>query len=61
MTPNLGNSERDALEHFRAVWTKLTGGRRGPLHVVCLRGNGRDPAWEDDQKLLTRELARIRI
>lgn len=61
MAPNLGNSKQVAVEHFQAVWAKITRGLRGSLDIACLSRDGSSPAWKDDEKLLTRGLSRIGI
>jgi len=61
MPEHLYNGLKKALPHFQALWSRLTGGLRGELPIVCLAGNGRDPACEDDEARLRIELPRLGI
>jgi hypothetical protein len=49
MLTNLSNPPLKVLEHLQELWKRLTGGNRGPLPVVCLTGNGHNPAFEEDE------------
>ena len=56
--PQLGTEER-IKEHCTYIWGELAGKHRGEFQVVCLRGTGDKPAYEEDQRLLAETLRAV--
>jgi hypothetical protein len=61
MPVNLSNPLPKVLEHIQALWGRLTGGKRGELPVVCLLGDGNNPAVGEDEAQLRIELQGLGI
>jgi hypothetical protein len=61
MPRNLSNPVLQVLEHLQELWKRLAGGKRGPLPVVCLMGDGDNPAFEEDERQIRDRLTSLGI